>query len=337
MGVWIVLMMVLDRDALLLLYDLVGRDQTGVVVTLSLIVGFPLLIEAARNAPRYHRLWKTRALRDPAVARWTTDVPAATPRRFRVRGRVGELTWRERAIVEQGQLAIGRIERHGALCSVRYDAPWGEAIASLPTAVDGAPPAEGTPAPLLYEPHTSMGVAPSLVGVDFFVPDAGDQRAALTAIDTEARKTARGVRGPTTLPVCATLHPVERMARHRSVEVGTLSLSEEQMTLTLGHAEPITVRLDRPFRVEVATYLRADGQAELSVSFEPRTTSAYRTGEQVPLRLKTELPQGRIDRSVPVGWMDAGYIARTDFDRLWEVVVAATGDSTLSAHVALAS
>lgn len=326
LAAWAAMTISLDYDALVFIRRLMGEHGRLPVMLLAAVIALPLFVDALQNLPRYRRRWLERVRHDPALSSWSATVPSSTPRLFR-EGDGAPLTWRERSIVEQGQLAFGRIEHHGDLQSVRFEAPWGDTIASRPVLMSGERPREGSRAPLLFEPGAHVGVAPSLLGLRFLAQTPRDERPLL-------RVDARPVSPPTKLevPVCATLHPVERMSRYRPTNVGTLSFDGAKLTLSQGDAT-VTVRLDKPFRVELSASLLVGGRCELNVRIEPRATGAYRAREQAVLELKTELPQARVDRRIARAFSDASYVAPADFDALWRVVVTAAGDDELTALV----
>lgn len=250
------------------------------------------------------------------------------PRRFKHEGGP-ELTRRERTIVEQGQLIFGAIEHHGELTSVGATTPWGQTIASRPVVIAGARPREGERAPLLFEAGARVGVAPTLHELNYYGAEAEDRRPPLQPLAPPATPT-----GSMSLSVHATLHPVHRVSGARDTEVGELVFDGDKLTLQLGDAEPSTLRLSQPFRVELSTHLLPDGRAELNVALEQRTHGAYRAGDPHPVTFKTELDQNRVDRDVPTQWCDAGYLQSEDFDRLWPLVLAQTDDAGLTAKVA---
>src|SRR5690606_9041323 len=117
--------LLIDKETLLVVRRIVGEQGRLPVLILAVIVVGPLLIDAVKNASRYR--WRGERRRD-AVTSWAASPPATTPRRFRAGAAKADLTWRERAIVEQGQLAHGTVLHHGELTSVRYAAPWGDVI-----------------------------------------------------------------------------------------------------------------------------------------------------------------------------------------------------------------
>jgi hypothetical protein len=330
--VWSVLTVALDYDLLVLINRLGGERHRLLVLALALMIALPLLVDFVRNVPRYRHLWQRRQGRDRSTTAWAEQVPSTTPRRFRSSPGSPELTWRERAIVEQGQLAFGDVVRHGDLLSVRFDASWGETITSLPVPAFGAPPREGERAPLLFEPKARIGVAPTLQQLEFMTSQPADKRVSLPA-----GQVAHQLPSELTVPVYSTLHLVERSSKPNSAQVGELQLSGDRLTLALGHAEPVTVRLDQPLRVELSAYLRTDGTAELNVFVEPRASGAYRASKHTALQFKTELPQGQVDRSLPLAWADACYVASEQLAPLWRKIVEAASEhqDDLSASVVL--
>jgi hypothetical protein len=329
--VWAIATFALQYDILGVVAKFAGNHGGGATAAVGLVIGLPLLVDATRNVQRGYRLWRRRALQIPAGASWSEQVPASTPRQYRGGG-IKELTRRERAIVEQGQLAYGRVEHHGELMSVSYQAPWGDAISSRPIAV-ADPPREGARAPLLLEQGARVGVAPTLLGLEFLAAEPEDRRGALQPPQIAAHPP------PTPLSVAlhASLHPVERTSGSRASQVGELSYDGTRLTLAHPAAhpalEPLSLRLDRPLRVQLSTFLLPGAVAELNVCMEPQTSSAYRTGKQQPLRFKTELPQRRIGTRVERAWVDACYLAPRDFDVLWELIVASAGDAALTSSV----
>ncbi len=337
LAAWAVLTISLDYEALVLIRRLVGEHGFAPILALAAVIVLPVLIDAARNLPRYRRRWLERARRLETLDRWSAAVPSTTPRVFRLApgATLGELTWREKSIVEQGQLAIGQIEQHGALTSVRYEAPWGDVIASRPVAARGTTPRPGMRAPLLFEPGAHVGVAPTLLGLSFAVTPPTDQRTLLAPAHTAAPPSHPTPRHALRVPAFATLHPIERMSRYLSADVGELSLVGPKLTLTLGE-NTSSVSLDKPFRVELAVHLLAAGLAEVTVHVEPRASGAYRAGSLAGVRFKTELPQKRLGARLPTAWIDACYLQPSDFDTLWAAIVARADDAELTASVALA-
>lgn len=327
---WAVMTVSIDYDALVLLRRLMGEHGRAPVMLLAAVIALPLIIDAVQNLPRYRRRWLERVRHDPALSIWSSAVPTSTPRVFRETDESAPLTWRERSIVEQGQIAFGRVEHHGELLSVRIDAAWGDTIASRPVAMRGERPRAGSRAPLLFEPGAHVGVAPSLLGLSFLAQAPADERPALQRSDA-VRPTVSAL----DVPVRATLHPVERMSRYHATDVGELSFDGAKLTLSQG-GKLAVVRLDKPFRVELSAFLLLGGQCEVNVRIEPRAHSAYRAGEQDVLELKTELSQRRVDRRLACAWVDASYVAPGDFDALWRVIVAAADDAELTASVAVA-
>lgn len=323
--VWGIVTLTIDYDTLVVIRDLFGRRWQGPALALGVVILGPMLVDALRNGLIHRRGLRASPL--DAAAGWTDEVPAVTPRKFR--GEI-ELTWRERAIAEQGQLAYGTVVHHGELSSVQFDTPWGDTIGSRPVAAPEPRPREGSRAPLLFEPGAHVGVAPSLLGLSFLRATTSDQRPALTPTPAGASDAEM------VAPLMATLHPVERMSRYRAVDVGELSLDKGKLTLTPCAAEPVTVLLDSPFRVELSVFLLPEGRAELNVRIEPRTHTAYRASVVTPLQLKTEIAQARVDRRVDRGWVDACYIAPQDFDELWSAIVDAADDTALTSSVATA-
>jgi hypothetical protein len=320
-----ILTVTLGRRSLLLIERLVGQHDGWPIAVIAALVGLPLLVDAVRNVPHYRGVVRRRVLAGAAQT-WSAAVPAPVPRRYRVRD--GALTRRERVLVEQGQLGFGVVHRHGEHFSVHLTAPWGAKIGSMPVRPAGSPPREGSLAPILFDAGEHTGVAPSLLGLEFFAAPAADLRTILTA---SARRTeARNL----VAPLWSTLHPLERLGHERDKAVGELTLADQRLTLA-GLGDPITVRLDRPVRVELAVELRDDGNAELHVLVEPADDSAYRGPRRAALAFKTELPQRRIDRGVPQAWVDACYLAPDDFDALWPAIVAAAGDAALDTRVSL--
>lgn len=327
--VWSIVTVALDEHSLRWLRRL-GVERSDVAVPIiALVIGLPLAVDMARNVQRTYQIWKRRAATLTPMANWKPRVPAYVPRRFKQEGGP-ELTRRERTIVEQGQLVYGAVEHHGDLTSVRATTPWGQSIASRPVVITGARPREGERAPLLFEAGARVGVAPTLHDLTYFGAEAEDRRPPLLPLDLPTMQS-----DTMSWPVHATLHPVHRVSGARDTEVGELTFDGDKLTLQLGDAEPITLRLSQPFRVELSTHLLPDGRAELNIALEQRTHGAYRAGDPHPVQLKTELEQGRVDRAVPTDWSDAGYLASADFDRLWPLVLTHTDDASLTAKVAL--
>jgi hypothetical protein len=324
----------IDYDTLVLIRELAGKQGNGAIALVALVIALPVLIDAVRNAPSYRQLWKRTSVRDRLRSSWSSRASGTTPRRCRQSaGSASKLTWRERAIVEQGQLAYGVVEHHGHLSSVRYDAPWGEVIASRPVVVGEGRPREGSPAALLFEPGALVGVAPTLRGIDFYSADARDERVALS----HSEPISNGHPPPLarTMLVHATLHPVQRLSRYNSAEVGELSFDGVTLTLSQSGTEPSSVRLDKPFQVALSTFVLSGGRAELNVRIEPTASSAYRAGDRKPVQFKTELAQGRIARGLQTSWCDACYLEPRDFDALWAAIVDGADDPTLTASVSL--
>lgn len=321
---WAVVTIVIDYDTLVVIRNLIGTRGRVPVIVLAVVVGLPMLVDVVRNASRNQRGRRKRDWND-ATSRWETSTPAMTPRRCS--DATVDLTWRERAIVEQGQLAYGVVVHHGELTSVRYLAPWGDEIASRPV-VAKTRPREGVLAPLLFEPGAHVGVAPSVLGLAFLVPPADDLRSTLqpTSVDVEEASF--------TATVAATLHPVERLSRYCTADVGEVTLSDGKLTVAPLSSEPTTVRLDKPFRVELSVFLLAGARAELNMTIEPRTHSAYRAGDSVSITLKTELPQARLSRRLPQAWVDACYVQPAHFDTLWRAIVSYADDTSLTSSVA---
>jgi hypothetical protein len=318
--VWSVATFALDYDLLLMVRRLAG-DHGGLAVALA--IGVPLLIDASRNAQRGYRLWRRRVVQRPASATWSDRVPASTPRTFRGGAM---LTRRERAIVEQGQLAYGRVEHHGELVSVRYVAPWGQSIASHPV-VGTRRPAEGTRAPLLLEQGALVGVAPSLLDLEFLAAAPEDRRPHVSTT-SERERTIPATK--LSIQVHASLHPVVRTSGSKPSEVGELSYDGGRLTLIHPAAEPLSVRLDRPLRVELSVLLLPGGMAELNASIEQQPSGAYRAAESHRIRFKTELAQLHLDRNLEQAWIDACYLSASDFESLWWLIVEAAGDDALA-------
>jgi hypothetical protein len=324
--VWAAVTLLIDYDTLLAIRELV-RGRAPIAV-LAAIIAIPVLVDATRN---FTRQWAARQrhagrARASEVTSWGTVVPATTPRQFRGDAR-SELTWRERAIVEQGQLAYGIVHHHGELSSVRFEAPWGDVIGSRPVRAVKPRPREGSPAPLLFEPGALVGVAPTLLGLELERSEPPDLRRELEVAPLGEAPASL------TTALLPTLHPVERMSRYRTMDVGMLELGDGRLSLAPSAGDPVTVRLDQPFRVEAKTHLLDPERAELVLRIEPRTNTAYRAGNAAPLVLKTELPQRRIDRGVPIGWCDACYVSPDDFDALWCAIVSAADDDELTRAV----
>jgi hypothetical protein len=328
---WAVVTILIDYNTLLFIRKIVGEHGRAPIVVLAVVIVLPMLVDAVRNASRHRSVRRSQAWRDDPTSSWRQAVPAMTPRRFRSRDDAeANLTWRERAIVEQGQLAYGSVLHHGALSSVRYVASWGDEVASRPVAAAEPRPREGSRAPLLFEPGAHVGVAPTLLRLEFRVGESHDTRPAL-----EARSTVSGP-DALSLPLVATLHPVERMSRYVTTNVGELELADGQLTLTPASGDPTSIRLDKPFRVEASVFLLADNRAELNLLLEPRTHTAYRAGEIVPISFKSELAQERIDHRLPQAWKDVCYLEPKDFDALWSAIVSFDDDSTSTSCVSVA-
>lgn len=314
--IWAVVTAMMDHDTLVVVRRLAGERGDGAVALIAGIIALPLLIDAARNVHRTYRLYRRRSQQDGPGATWSAEVPAATPRRFRQpqeRSPDQALTRRERVLVEHGQLAMGIVEHHGELTSVRYLAPWGRELTSRPVVVEGERPRDGELAPLLFEPDTRMGVAPTLHGLTFRVPNVTDDRAPLAPTLVEEP--------PAPSPgfdhaVHASLHPIERASGTRSTEVGRLTLRDAELSLSFVDAEPMMLRLDRPFVATCVVHLLPGGMAELSLALEPKVEGAYRGAAPRPLSVKTELPQRRVDPGVERGWRDVPHLPLRAFEEL---------------------
>lgn len=195
-----------------------------------------------------------------------------------------------------------------------YAASWGQLIASLPSAVEGPQPLAGSEAALLFEGAARTGVAPTLLGVEFFFRAAQDIRQSLAPAERRD--------GPNRLTAAV----LRTLAGDQDDGVGELSLEDDQLTLLTDDAEPISICLQRPIRVDISTSLRADDLAEVNIRVEQRDHSAYRAESGSGLRFKTVLPQKCVSSSVASEWVDAAYITPGDFEQLWQTLVGASGD-----------
>ena len=326
--VWSIVTVALDEDNLRLLRRLGVERSDVAVLIIALVIVLPLAIDVTRNLQRTYRLWKRRAATQTQDADWRASVPAYVPRRFR-HDDGPELTRRERAIVEQGQLIYGTVEHHGELTSVRATTEWGQEISSRPVVISGRRPREGARSPLLFETGARVGVAPELHDLLYYGSPAEDRRPPLCAQDAPTSPA-----GALRVPVHATLHPVHRVSGARGTDVGELTFDGDKLTLQLGATEPSTLRLSQPFRVELSSHLLPDGRAELNLAIEQRAHGAYRAGDPHPLCFKTELDQNRISRRLPLDWADVGYLPSEDFERLWPAIVAQADDVELASKVA---
>ena len=331
MLVWAILTVALNHDLLLVLKRLSDDNGSHVTWAVALLIGLPVLLDAARNMPRYRRRWRARG---SGLMAWQPQVPATTPRRFETEHK---LTRREQAVVEQGQLAFGRVERHGAMASVRYDPPWGQPVSSMPLEVL-EPPTAGAMASLLFEPGSAVGLAPSLRALKFLRAPPEDLRLAevpVSTADSLPAPSVRSTQSPRCCKVLATLHPVERFHGSRDAEVGELTCNNQRLTLTMGEREPCTIRLDRPVVVTLSVHLLSDDLLELCVRLSPRRQSAYRNPERHTLCFKTELRQRQVGRAVERRWTDAVYLSPRDFTALWPAIQSAGCDHSVAALVAL--
>lgn len=319
--VWAVVTAAMDYDTLVVVRRLVGERGHGAIALIAGVIALPLLIDASRNVHRIYRLVRRRSQQAGRETVWSSDVPIATPRRFRLaEARTPDqvLTRRERVVVEHGQLAMGTVQHHGELTSVRYRAPWGRELTSRPVVVDRERPREGELAPLLFEADTRMGVAPTLHGLSFRVPRVTDDREPL------APHLPEPLPAPATSfdhAVHASLHPIERASGTRPTEVGRLTLQAERLTLSFADTEPITVRLDRPFVASCTVHLLPGSAAEVSLSVEPKIEGAYRGAHPRPLCVKTELPQRRVDVGAEQGWRDVPNVLVDGFEELLSALV----------------
>ncbi len=333
--VWALVTALIDYNTLRWIQQLTGTERSTPVTFLALVIALPVLVDAIRNATRNRHRLTARSRSRLGEASWSTAVPAPTPRRSR--GSDEQLTWRERAIVEQGQLGYGMVQHHGDLTSVQLQSAWGDTIGSRPVSATEPRPRHGALAPLLFEPGAHVGVAPTLLGLEFVQTAAADNRTdthfddgeQVTATDLSSGLSAWGAR------LVATLHPVERLSRYRNAEVGELRLQNDKLTLSPQNAEPVTIALTQPFRVELHAYPLDERRIELHLRVEPRGHAAYRTGEQLALCVKTELSQLQVHSRIPIGWRDACYVAQDDFTRLWRSLLTASNDETLARSLQL--
>jgi len=332
---WAVVTAVMDHDTLVVVRRFAGERGDGAIALIAGIIGLPLLIDAARNVHRVYRLHRRRFQQDTRDASWSKDVPVATPRRFRESAETTSeraLTRREKVLVELGQLAIGVVEHHGEFTSVRYRAPWGRELTSRPVIVEGVRPEDGEPAPLLFEPDTRMGVAPTLFGLLFLVPRIADERGAVAPYLPPERGEPPAAFDHA---VHASLHPIERASGTRPTEVGQLVLRDGALTLSYLDADPVSLRLDRPFVASCAVYLLPGSMAELTLTLEPKVEGAYRGATPRALRVKAEIPQRRVDGSVERAWRDVPHMSLRAFDELLAVLVARPDGRRLAKLVTL--
>jgi hypothetical protein len=329
--IWAVVTAAMDFDTLAVARWIARQRSDWAIAAIALLVALPLIVDAGRNVHRTYRLYKRRSRQERGGTQWSQQVPTVTPRRFRGEG-LADLTRRERMILEQGQIGTGLVTHHGELTSVRFETPWGRTIASRPVEARGERPREGAAAPLLFEPGARMGVAPSLHGLEFVSPKAEDRRESGDAIAPRAEPTRVAPAG-WEAAVHASLHPVERASGTASTEVGRLAFDGDKLTLTLERAEPVSLRLDRPFRVTLSCWLLPDGMAELDVALEPQTQSAYRAGDEKPLRFKTEISQARLASHLDQARHDDALIAPDDFEAIWGRIVTMSEDDRLASIV----
>lgn len=333
--VWAVITAVMDHDTLVVVRRLVGERGHGAIALIAGVIALPLMIDASRNVHRIYRLYRRRSQQDGREAIWSTEVPAATPRRFRSPPATTpdrELTRRERGVVEHGQLVMGIAEHHGALTSVRYRAPWGKELTSRPVVVEGARPRQGERVALLFEADTRMGVAPTLHGLRFRVPRVTDDREPIAPFLPEVppRPSADFDHA-----VHASLHPIERASGTRATEIGRLTLEGDRLTLSFVDAEPITLRLDRPFVATCAVHLLPGSVAEVSLSLEPKLDGAYRGASARALEIKTELSQRRVDVRAEQGWRDVPHVAIGAFEAMLAALVIRSDGRELAKLVTL--
>jgi hypothetical protein len=133
------------------------------------------------------------------------------------------------------------------------------------------------------------------------------------------------------MPLKATLRPMDTpllvALRHNLLGGGRASTQVGLLTVTPGHAitqhhhdqDSQRLRLDAPFNLQLTVWLAPEGRAELNLSLRQGTAC---------IRLRTELPQRAIHRSVPTQQSDAPWLAAEDFAALWPVLrfhAAATG------------
>ena len=316
LAAWALVTATTDRSSLVMIRRVIGEHDLLAAGVVAAVIVVPVAVDAWRFLPRYGRRWLART-RGGNESAWAAEVPLQGPRVFRA-GKA-ELSWRERAIVEQGQYAVGRVVHHGDLTGVRFDAPWGDTIASRPVSHRGERPPAETPLALLYEPGAHVGVAPSLLDLAFLQPVIVDSRKPLASTTRSASPTPT----PLTVPLVATLHPVERMARYLDAHLGDLTIDDDR--ITLHGADRTWAMLHDKASMRVSACLLPGKRAEVTIEITHQRDGAYRAHDDDPLRFKTELPQRRLSPALPLAWSDAPYISEADFNHIWPHLVAVFG------------
>lgn len=271
----------------------------------------------------------------PAISHWflgEEEPPPPPP--DKVTYKPYALSAAQRTLLTQGVVLRGQVQQvRWPSVTVRYLDTQGQEHSARLRAHHSEqlqPPQEGDVLTLLYDPeHPSEVVAPSLLDVSFEEdPDREDQRP--QSLPAPAPVQDHGM-APRSMALKATLRPVRTpllvSLRHNLLRSGRGSTQLGLLTVTPGHSltqhhhdqEVQRIHLDQPFTLHMTVWLAAAGRTELNLSL-------HQGGAQI--RLRTELDQRAVHRSIPTQQSDAPWLDPTDFAALWPVLrfhAAATG------------
>lgn len=217
-------------------------------------------------------------------------------------------------LLRDGWLVVGVIARRssGTSCdaiAVRYETVGGGERWYRP---DGplSPHAIGERLPLLIEPgpRDEPALAPTLQRISFAAAaHVVDRRRALEPVEASAT-----TRVPTCTPLLA------------GGPIGELRFAHDRIEQHRSGTDPVVVDLSRPFTVEACAWLLDGDRAAVQLTIRSEAATDYRHASSGPavIRLRTAVPQRRVDRALPLRYEPSPFVAAPEFDTVWSFLAA---------------
>lgn len=178
---------------------------------------------------------------------------------------------------------------------------------------------EGSEVTVLFDQRSpSHTIVPSMLKMNFEAPPpVEDRRAKLGGVDLDVA--ARAPDDAEVFELSATSERVRRgwlWGLRRRIVAGQLELSQESLVQRDAAGEEVgRVDLSQPFVLQRSVWLLPEGEAELGVTVVQRTSEGHQR-----LRFEVELPQSEVSQQVPVQQLNAPFLEKGDWLRLWSAL-----------------